>query len=153
MIRGYCGIGVWHPKTAVNIGTLWRSAFIYGAAFIFTVGRRYEKQASDTTASWRHIPLLHFDGLEPLMRHLPYSCPLVGVELDDRAVPLDEFAHPERACYLLGAEDHGLGEEVMAVCHHLVRIVTPRPMSLNVAVAGTLVLESRRRIVAGRART
>lgn len=38
MKRGYFGIGVYHSKNADNIGTLWRSAAIFGADFIFTNG-------------------------------------------------------------------------------------------------------------------
>ena len=39
---------------------------------------------------------------------MPHDCPLVGVELDDRSIPIENFAHPKRVVYLLGAEDHGL---------------------------------------------
>lgn len=141
--RGYFAIGVWHPKTEANVGTLWRHATIYGAAFVFTVGRRYRPQASDTTATPRHTPLFHFDDIEDVVDHLPWSAPLVGVELDPRATSLTDFTHPERAVYLLGAEDHGLPPEVTDACHLLVQIPTPAPWSMNVAVAGTLALHDR----------
>lgn len=141
--RGFFAIGVWHPKTAANIGTLWRHATIYGAAFVFTVGRRYQPQASDTTTTPRHTPLFHFDDIADLRAHLPWSAPLVGVELDPRAVSLTGYVHPERAVYLLGAEDHGLPPAVTDECHALVQIPTPAPWSMNVSVAGTLVLHDR----------
>lgn len=141
--RGYFGIGIINGKTKANIGTLWRSATLYDAAFIFTIGRRYKRQASDTPHTPRHTPLFEFDTVDDLLRHLPYSCPLVGVELDPRAVPLTEFKHPERACYLLGAEDHGLSPSVTDRCHHIVQVETAQPQSMNVAVAGSLVLHSR----------
>lgn len=143
MTRGYFGIGIWHGKTEHNIGTLWRSAHLYGASFIFTVGPRYKMQASDTPKVRRHTPLFEFADIDDLHAHLPYSCPLVGVELDPRAVPLGEFAHPERACYLLGAEDHGLPLAVLDRCHSVVQIETALPQSMNVAVAGSLVLHAR----------
>jgi tRNA (guanosine-2'-O-)-methyltransferase len=44
-MRGYYGIGIENVKTAENVGTLWRSAYILGASFIFTIGKRYKKQA------------------------------------------------------------------------------------------------------------
>ena len=48
-MRGYFAIGVYHPKNHLNIGTLWRTANILKAAFIFTVGARYKRfQCSDT---------------------------------------------------------------------------------------------------------
>ncbi len=36
----YFEIGIFHPKTKENIGTLWRSAYQLGAAGIFTIGKR-----------------------------------------------------------------------------------------------------------------
>lgn len=143
MTRGYFGIGVLHGKTEANIGTLWRTAHLYGADFIFTVGARYKRQASDTPRTPRHTPLFEFADIDDLHAHLPHGCLLVGVELDPRATPLTEFKHPERACYLLGAEDHGLSPAVLDRCHHIVQLRYPRPESMNVAVAGSLVIDHR----------
>jgi tRNA(Leu) C34 or U34 (ribose-2'-O)-methylase TrmL len=44
----YFEIGIYHPKTRNNVGTLWRSAYQLGASGLFTIGRRYERQSSDT---------------------------------------------------------------------------------------------------------
>ena len=141
--RGYFGVAIYRPKHDVNVGTLWRSAFLYDAAFVATVGRRYERQASDTAGTTNHIPLVHYSDIEDLVAHLPFSCPLVGVELDERAVPLPEFSHPERAVYLLGAEDHGLPPSVMARCHRVVQIPGARDWSMNVSAAGSIVMYDR----------
>lgn len=143
MSRGFFAVGVYHPKTEANIGTLWRSAHLYGAAFVFTVGRRYHRQASDTPGTPRHTPLLHFADVADLVEHLPWSAPLVGIELDDRSEALPEFSHPERAVYLLGAEDHGLPESVLTHCHHVVQIPALMPQSMNVSTAGSLVIYDR----------
>lgn len=140
---GYFGVAIYHPKTENNVGTLWRSAFTYGAGMLATVGSRYKRQASDTCKAPLSIPLLHYPDLDALIAGLPYSCPLVGVEMDQRAVPLTRFCHPSRALYLLGAEDHGLPPEVLERCHYVVQIPTPAPWSLNVAVAGSLVMNDR----------
>lgn len=142
MRRGYYGIGIWHGKTETNIGTLWRSAWDFGASFIFTVGRRYKKQASDTQKTWRHIPLWHFASLDELRDRVPYSARLICIELTETSYSLPNFAHPQRAIYLLGAEDHGLPERILAdnIC---LRIPTARPFCLNVAIAGSLVMYDR----------
>lgn len=139
-MRGYFGIGVYHIKSEVNLGTLWRSAYIYEADFIFTVGKRYKKQASDTLKTWRHVPLLHFNDYPDLKEHVPYSCPIVCIEIADNAVSLPTYVHPERAIYLLGAEDHGLPESV-AWGHTVLEI--PSKLCLNVAVAGSIVMYDR----------
>ncbi len=139
--RGFFAVGIFNGKTEQNIGTLWRTADIMGAAFLFTVGRRYTHQCSDTRKTWRHTPLMNFGTLDELISALPYNCPLVGIELDDRAQELAGFHHPERACYLLGAEDHGLSPEAIERCHMLVRL--PGESSMNVAVAGSIVIYDR----------
>lgn len=139
MSRGYCGIGIIGSKTPANVGTLWRSAGNMNAAFIFTVGKRYPKQASDTIKAWKHIPLYEVGDFVDLP--LPSDCKLIGVEQDPKAKPLPEFTHPERAVYLLGAEDHGLPEEIRGACDTLVEI--PSLRCLNVAVAGSIVLYDR----------
>lgn len=141
MSRGFFGIGVYHPKTSVNVGTLWRSAHLLGASYIFTIGPRYRKQSSDTMQTPRHIPLLNFETFEDFRRHLPEGCRLVAVELTDDAVDLAEFKHPQQACYLLGAEDYGIPKDVLARCHGVVRLRGEH--SMNVAVAGSIVMYHR----------
>jgi tRNA G18 (ribose-2'-O)-methylase SpoU len=124
------------------VGGLWRSASLYGAAYVFT-GRRYKEQASDTPKTPGRIPLLHFADVADLVAHLPHGCPLVGVELDPRAAGLASFTHPPRAAYLLGAEDHGLPLAVLDRCHYLVQVETAEPESMNVACAGSVLLHHR----------
>ena len=143
MTRGYFGVAIYRPKHDTNVGSLWRTAVAYGAAFMATIGRRYVHQASDTGNARMHTPLHHYTDIDDLIAHLPHSCPLVGVELDPRAVPLDRFAHPLRALYLLGAEDHGLPQQVIDRCHHLVTIPAAVAWSLNVSVAGGIVAAHR----------
>ncbi|WP_210489618.1 RNA methyltransferase [Rufibacter aurantiacus] len=139
--EGYFGIGIMEPKTETNVGTLWRSASIMGASFLFTIGRRYKKQSTDTGKSWKDIPLFHYADFDDFYEHMPYSCQLVGVELDPKAVPVEQFQHPERCIYLLGSEDHGLSNAVRARCHYLVQL--PGTSSMNVASAGTVILYDR----------
>lgn len=116
---------------------------MFGAAGVFTVGMRYRPRASDTMRTPTHTPLVHFQDVGDLIEHLPYGCPLVGVELDPRADELGSFAHPERAAYLLGAEDHGLPAGIRDRCHRLVQVETALPESLNVAAAGAILLHHR----------
>ena len=140
-MRGFFEIGVFHSKTEFNIGTLWRSAYQLGAAGVFVIGRRYDRQASDTYKAWRHIPLREFSDLDMLLASLPYSTKLVGVEMG--GVPLATYEHPERCIYLLGAEDTGLPDAVLGRCHDVVSIEAIRRASYNVAVAGSLVMYHR----------
>lgn len=152
--RGYCGVGVYHPKTAMNVGTLWRSSFAFGADFIFSIGPRFPErawtnivhadptlgQATDTTCTHRHIPCLRFEDVAHMRQTVPLV-DIVAVELSDRAVDLRDFRHPDRAIYLLGAEDYGIPAEVIDECAAVVQI--PTFYCLNVAAAGTVVLYDR----------
>lgn len=141
-MRGYFGIGIENCKTTSNIGTLWRSAYNLGASFIFTVGKRYRHQCSDTTRADKHIPFYEYDTLEEFTRHVPVGSLVIGVEYPHaRAVPIQTMCHPERAVYLLGAEDRGLSQEAIAECDSLIYI--PTKQCLNVSVAGSLIMYDR----------
>lgn len=140
---GYFGIVIYKPKFETNVGTLWRSAFLQNAAFVGTVGARYKLQASDTPHTTNHIPLVHYTDIDDMINRLPFSCPLIAVELDDCAKSLPEFWHPPRAVYLLGAEDNGIPRSVLDRCHYVVQIPTVRDWSMNVAAAGSIVMYDR----------
>lgn len=138
---GYFGIGVENLKTGMNLGTLWRSAYLFGASFIFTTGARYRLQASDTEKTYRHIPLLHYSNFDDFYENMPHDCMLIGVELSSEATPIAKFAHPDRCIYLLGAEDNGLTKRAMERVHQVV--ILPGDRSMNVAVAGSIMMFDR----------
>ena len=141
MKRGYFGIGIYNGKCEQNIGTLWRSANILGASFIFTIGKRYSKQCSDTMRTPKHIPLFHFEDYSDFLKHIPYDCPVVAIELDGNSVPLEAYKHPERCIYLLGAEDGGIPKDVLARCRDIIQLMGDHCM--NVSVAGSIVMYDR----------
>lgn len=139
--RGYFGIGIYHTKTETNIGTLWRSASILGADFIFTIGKRYKRQSSDTMKTPRHIPLFHFTDFDDFRKHVPYDCPVVAIELTENSIPLERYCHRERCIYLLGAEDNGLPENILNKCKETVQLLGDYCM--NVSTAGSIVMYDR----------
>ena len=140
MKKGYYGIGIYHPKTRDNIGTLWRSAHNFGADFIFTIGKRYTKQASDTTKATRHIPLHEYKDFEDFKNHIPLGAQLVFIEQTEGARNLQECCHPKSAVYVLGAEDEGVPEKLM---RGFQKVFIDTPMCINVAVAGSIVMYDR----------
>jgi tRNA (guanosine-2'-O-)-methyltransferase len=139
-MRGFFGIGVVGSKSEVNVGTLWRSAHALGAAYVYTAGRRWPAQASDTVKTWRHLPYLEFGSVDDLFDHIPRGAVPVAIETG-ADLDLRSFTHPQQACYLLGAEDHGLPRRVLERCP--VRISIPSTACLNVAVAGSIVMYDR----------
>ncbi len=139
--RGFFGIGIEHTKSELNMGTLWRSASIMGASFIFTIGKRYKRQGSDTMKSWKHIPLYNYKTFDEFYKLIPHDCLLTGIEITDKSIPITEFKHPERTIYLLGAEDHGLTNNAISKCHRIIQL--PGQYCMNVAVAGSIVMYDR----------
>lgn len=139
----FFGIGIMHGKTPENLGVLWRTAQNMGAHFIFTIGKRYAQQASDTHQAVKSLPYFHYRTFQDFFEHLPKGVRIVGIEKTVDAQELEHFEHPKRCVYLLGAEDHGLSNEAIANSHFLVQF--PSTYSLNVAVAGSIVLYDRSR--------
>ena len=139
--RGYFGVAVYRPKHQVNIGTLFRTAHLLNASYLAVIGARYKRQPSDTNNATYHMPLYEYGTWEDFLSHLPKGTRVVGVELDVRAKVIDDYKHPAQAVYVLGAEDDGLPPEVLNACDDIVRLRGAR--SMNVAVAGSIVLYSR----------
>jgi tRNA G18 (ribose-2'-O)-methylase SpoU len=140
--RGYFGIGVEGVSKSANVGALLRTAHAFGAAFCFTLAPGFDARAArlaDTADTAKHVPLWRFDSAETLL--LPKGCALVGVEITEDAALLPSFRHPLNAAYVLGPERSSLSPALLARCRHVVRI--PTRFSLNLAVAGALVLYDR----------
>jgi tRNA G18 (ribose-2'-O)-methylase SpoU len=140
-MRGFFEIGIYHTKTEVNVGTLWRSAYQLGASGIFTIGKRYKKQSSDTMKSWKQIPLRHYETFDDFKEHMPLDCQLIPIEMGGH--PLSNVVHPERAIYLLGAEDYGIPKEITEKCKLVISLESVGQNSYNVAVAGSIVMYHR----------
>ncbi|HWY35463.1 MAG TPA: RNA methyltransferase [Nitrosopumilaceae archaeon] len=141
MSNGYFAIGIFHSKRIENLGTLWRSADNLGAAYIFTIGRRYTGQGSDTTKAYKRIPLINYPDWETFLKARPMSTLLIGIEQCEKSQSIINFTHPPRAIYLLGAEDYGLSKEIIKECQKVISI--PTINCINVAVAGSIVMFDR----------
>lgn len=113
MVRGYAGVGLYHPKNIINVGSVLRAASAYGAALVIIEGKRYRRQPTDTWAAYRHMPLIES---EDMFAVTPYDCQRVAVDLVDDAEDLVTFKHPERAIYIFGPEDGTLGKRVEGEC-------------------------------------
>ena len=138
---GYFGVGAHFLDHETNIGSLFRTAQFMGASYIFTVGKKYERQASDTGKAWRELPLYHYENMTDLYRALPMQCKLVAIEIQEDSIALPNYEHPEQAVYLLGNETHGLPTQILNAADAVVHI--PSTHCLNVAVAGSQVIYDR----------
>jgi len=75
----YFEIGISHPRSDENIGTLWRSAYQLGAAGIFTIGRPYKHQTSDVVRAEYQLPLRHYQTFEEFEAVQPVGAVLLGI--------------------------------------------------------------------------
>ncbi len=138
---GYFEIGIHYVKNTQNIGTLWRSAYQLGAAGIFTIGKKYKKQPSDTTKCPQKIPYRTYRNTEDFFSGRPIGSRIVGIEMG--GIPLSEYTHPDQCIYVLGSEDNGLPPNFVDQCNDIVSLEHVRTGSYNVAVAGSLVMYHR----------
>ncbi len=139
--KGYYGIGIERGKTKENYWTLFRTAQILDADFIFLIGEKFKRHAADTMKSYRHMPTFSYTDFEDFNKHRPYNCRLIGVEMVDSAILLEDYKHPEQACYLLGSEDNGLSRQALNNCQEIIKLHGKR--SFNIAVAGSIILYDR----------
>ena len=138
-MRGYAAIGLFNPKTNANVGSALRAAGCFGAGLVAIQGERYRRAQTDTTAMYRHIPLIH-GSLHDLV---PFDCVPVAVDLIDGARCLHSYSHPERAFYIFGPEDGTLGKAVTSWCRDVVYV--PTRTCMNLAATVNVVLYDRQR--------
>lgn len=136
--RGYVMIGLEKPGNEINVGHVLRAAGCFGANMVIASKIRYTATMTDTQKSYRHIPLIQVDDLTHVK---PYDCRLVGVELVDGAIPLDEYVHHERAYYIFGPEESSLDENLLSHCDDIVQV--PSKHCLNLAACVNVVLYDR----------
>jgi tRNA(Leu) C34 or U34 (ribose-2'-O)-methylase TrmL len=141
--RGFFGIGIYSSKTELNVSNLFRSALAFQADFLYVIGARYKHKKADTTKAPKHIPLYEYRDIDHFMDNLPKGTDLVSVDCGEHLKPhnLSNFVHPERACYILGAEDFGVPSELLHLSKYVVSI--PTRVCLNVATAGAVIMYDR----------
>ena len=136
---GYVGIGIFNGKRTYNFGAVVRSARVFGADFVFSVGHRNPGEASSVRAELT-MPVFHFETIELFVASIPVNAQLVCVELAPAALDIRTYTHPRRAVYLLGPEDGALPSAIM---RRHDTVILPGDYPLNVAMAATVVLYDR----------
>jgi RNA methyltransferase, TrmH family len=130
-------LALWRVSDPGNVGTLLRSADAFGAAVALSEGCADPfgpKALRAGMGSTFRVALRGFDAP-------PGSVALVA----DGGEPLEELALERYSTFVLGSEREGLPDDVLQRCDVKATIPTSRVESLNVAMAGTIVLYERRR--------
>jgi tRNA (guanosine-2'-O-)-methyltransferase len=131
------------PKYGVNLGTLLRTCDAVGACLV--VPRKpWIDEALDRGNTMRSPSCVHRVArpLDWLARQRAGGTAIVGVELADDAVRLGDLpAARRRTVMVLGNESEGIPYEALPLLDTVVEIpMVGTGLSLNVAVAGSLVL-------------
>jgi tRNA G18 (ribose-2'-O)-methylase SpoU len=139
----FTGILMENNKCSQNLGIIARTACVMGVAdFLGTIGERYHRPRTDVCDSYRRLPFWHFATSEDFFAHVPSACDVVGVELDDRATPVEEFNWPKRVAIVFGTEGDGLSPEIRQRARYLVKLPSVG-ISLNVSSAASIVMWQR----------
>jgi RNA methyltransferase, TrmH family len=129
-------LALWRVADPGNVGTLVRSADAFGAGVMLSDGCADPfgpKALRAGMGSTFRVPLLEFE--------LRNAVALVA----DCGDPLGELELERYSTFVLGAEREGLPAEVLERCDARATIPVQSVESLNVAMAGTIVLYERRR--------
>jgi len=66
---------------------------------------------------------------------------IVGLEQDERSIPLNDFKTPDKVAVLLGEEVHGIEDDLLAYCDDIIEIpMRGKKESFNVSVAAGIAL-------------
>lgn len=137
-MRGFCGVGIYSPKTDANVGGALRAAFCFDAAYVVVQAARYRRQPTDTCNTLLHKPLFLTDDI---VKFRPHDCQLVVVERLDGAKDITHYTHPDRALYVFGPEDGSVPKRIVDAANTVLQI--PTRNCLNLAACVNVVLFDR----------
>jgi tRNA (guanosine-2'-O-)-methyltransferase len=127
-----------------NLGTLLRTCDAVGACIAVPSTPHYRTalDRGDTLGRRPHVHWLDRSKLSWIARERNRGTHILAVELAEDATPLTRLTPArQRTVVLLGHEHHGVPDEAWALLDEVVEIpMVGRGASLNVAVAGSLVL-------------
>lgn len=147
-----CKIAVKEPKRILllddvqdpgNLGTLIRTAVSFSFDAIYcskhTVDVYNEKVIRSTQGALFYIPLIYSDLTQAIDTLKRDGFMIVGTSLHD-ASPMHAFHPAEKMAFVLGNEGQGVSEEILSQCDKKLFIEMQGFESLNVAVAGGIVM-------------
>lgn len=140
--RGYSCVALDRPTDAVNVGHALRASFCFSARLLILGGKdediRIDRLITDPMRTYRHVPVVESDSI---LSVVPHGCSIVSIEFSEDAIPLMDFVHPERACYVFGPESDSVSSDILARSDH--KVMIPTNASLNLGMTVNVVLYDR----------
>jgi tRNA G18 (ribose-2'-O)-methylase SpoU len=125
----------------MNIGTVVRNANAFLAAEVHIVGRkRWNRRGAMVTDRYQH--LRHHPDIDAFMAWSnDQSLPIVGIDIVDGAIPIEEAELPERCVLLFGQEGPGLSADARAAAQMICSITQyGSTRSINAGVASGIAM-------------
>ena len=134
MKTGCVTIGLTNPKSPTNVGAVMRAAGCFQVDGVYYTGERYARAAkfnTDTKNVSESIPLI---GVKCLLDSIEEDTKVICVDLIEGAIPLPNFIHPTKACYIFGPEDGTISQQVIDHADAVVYVPTVGCMNLAASV-------------------
>ena len=148
-------------RSTHNVGAIFRTAEGFGVQQIILSGyTSYPKTTNDprlphiadkltsqihktALGAENMVPFTYYESLDEWLslNNTTTKLPVIGLEQSDRSVMLPDFTPPEQFALLLGEEVHGIENQHLTSCEHLVEIpMHGQKESFNVSVATGIAL-------------
>ncbi len=134
-----------------NVGSFFRTADAFGVEKIYLSGytalpprREISKTAigAEEWIEWEHAE----DPVQIIKKLQDEGWKVVGLEITEGAVSINEYTAPEKVCLLVGHEVSGVPDELLSLCDDVVYIpMHGKKESLNVSVATGIALQHLRK--------
>lgn len=124
-----------------NIGTIVRNANAFLAHTVHIVGkRRWNRRGAMVTDRYQHIE--HHGGVDLFVDSMTaLGLPIIGIDISERSVPIEEVQLPERCVFVFGQEGPGLSDDMVERCSTVLHITQyGSTRSINVGVASGIVM-------------
>lgn len=143
------------PKYDFNVAQAVRIASCYGVPQVWFNGdrvplvgdgKKVRLPREERMKGYREVQICHG---EYFFDAFPSDVVPVAVELTPSSENLAYFEHPEKALYVFGPEDGGLGKVERMHCQRFVQIPTRHCLNLSMAVGTVLYDRHVKRVLAG----
>lgn len=127
-----------------NAGTLLRTAYAMGIDHVYcspkTVDFYNSKTIQSSQGALFHMPIIRTDLASLILEKQKKGLSIFGTSLHDRSVNLSEIKDVQYYGILLGNEGQGVHKDLLELCDIIVKIEMDKFESLNVSVAGGILL-------------
>jgi len=136
-----CYMLVYNIGKKKNFGDILRSAAAFGVKEVFVVGAK-KLSLFGNQGTQRYCSFTHFESLEEAKAELKKrGITLVGIEITDSAVSVQQHPFTGPTCFMAGNEGSGMNQQQLDACDSFVFIpqYSGATASLNVATATGIV--------------